>query len=240
MDVLHNLKFKGSGPVLEYVTEFPSSPDEGQMALKDGIVYCFTTIENVLTWYPLSGKTTHYIHNQGLLAVQWNIEHNLGTTDLIYFIYNENGKLIEANLTPVDNNSFKIDFTVAKKGKVVVFAAGTTLGTSGDIIESPYFLPREVNSTGTINDNELIICATTGEILPEESIAYTLSLPSSPVNLDIIKIIDRDSNAQHRPVALSSTHLIDNSNEDFVLDVDNFSVELIFLSSTNAWTITSN
>jgi len=123
MQVLSDLIFKGSGAVLDHLTEFPSSPQDGQMCLVDGIVYIYTKLGTMTTWYPLSNKTGYFVHNQGMLGTLWTIEHNQNTSNFLFFVYDENNKLIVPTYNYVDDNTFKLEFTEAKKGKAVVFVA---------------------------------------------------------------------------------------------------------------------
>ena len=123
MQVFSNLKFKNSGPVLEFVTEFPSSPSDGQMALVDGVVYIYTTLAGFKTWYPLSNETSYFVHTQGIDATTWTITHGLDTSDFIFFVYDSNNQLMQPAYEFVSNNQFKLNFSTAKKGKAVVFVA---------------------------------------------------------------------------------------------------------------------
>jgi len=123
MKVLSNLQFQNSGPALELLTAFPTEPLDGQMALVDGVVYIYTILSGFKTWYPLSNETGYFVHQQGIASTTWNIVHNLDTADFIFFTYDENNKLMTPSYTYVDNNSFSLDFTVAKKGRAVVFVA---------------------------------------------------------------------------------------------------------------------
>jgi len=123
MKVLSNLEFNGSHITLDNVASFPTSPTDGQMALVSGIVYIYTSLSGVTTWYPISNESTYFIHTQGVASTNWRIIHNLNTTNFIFFVYDSNGNLMQGDYVPVDNNEFDLNFTVARSGKAVVFVA---------------------------------------------------------------------------------------------------------------------
>ena len=122
MDVLSNLLFKNSSMVLHANATFPENPTPGEIALVDGVVYVYTTLDNFRTWYPMTNRKQNYIHTQGLESTEWIIEHNMNTTNYIFMAYDSNGALMDPSYEPIDNNSFKVIFTLAKAGKLIVFA----------------------------------------------------------------------------------------------------------------------
>jgi len=123
MRVLSNLKLHGSHLTLDEVSDFPTSPGNGQMVFVSGVVYIYTTISGVSTWYPVNSKSSSFVHIQGVASTSWVIKHNLNTTDFVFFAYDSNGDLMQGDYVPVDNNTFNLDFTVARYGKAVVFVA---------------------------------------------------------------------------------------------------------------------
>lgn len=123
MNVLTNLKFQGASPVLEHLTEFPEQPYDGQMTLINGVVYMYTTLKGMSTWYPLTNEKNYFVQTQGLASTSWTVNHNLNTSNFIFFVYDENNNLIQPDYEYVNDDSFKLNFTVARKGKVVIFYA---------------------------------------------------------------------------------------------------------------------
>ena len=97
MKVLSNLDLKGSHITLDNVSKFPSSPSDGQIVLVSGIVYIYTTISGVTTWYPISNESSYFIHTQGTTSTRWKIIHNLNTTNFIFFTYDINGNLMQGD-----------------------------------------------------------------------------------------------------------------------------------------------
>ncbi len=99
MEVLHNLNFKNCGPVFATVTEFPASPDVGLTVLKDGIIYTYTVIQGVYSWYPLSNKVNSYVQTQGVASTTWTINHGLNNDNILFFVYDDNHNLVEPGFT---------------------------------------------------------------------------------------------------------------------------------------------
>jgi len=183
MEVLSNLKFKGSGPVLESLTNFPTNPDSGQMCLVDGCVYIFTAVNNIETWYPLTNKNMSYIHTQGVSALEWTISHSLNSDNFIFFIYDENDNLIEANYSVIDSNSFKLTFTLAKKGKVVVFAAveNNALSMSSDNLKVKNIINgfTDLSAFNLLPDGSIEF---NGNLVPSLANTYSIGTPTNPVS----------------------------------------------------------
>jgi len=133
MNILANLKFNGSNPILEHASGFPENPQDGTLALVKGIVYMYTHIGGMLTWYPLTNEKNYFVHAQGLASTEWNIIHNMHTTDMVFFAYDSTDTLMTGTHVPVDGDRFKIKFTSAVKGKVVVFAGADALNVEKNI-----------------------------------------------------------------------------------------------------------
>lgn len=181
MNVFSNLKHKGSFSILEEFNELPSSPERGSMTLVKGVMYVYTALKGVLTWYPLTNEKVYFVQHQGEASTEWVVKHNLGTTDIVFFTYDENNYRIEANQVPVDNNSFKMEFTNAKKGKVVVFSAGgeNACIDSYSKIESDNLLDLKADKGGDstqvfqvangVNANEAINVGQFNNLLPRTS-----------------------------------------------------------------------
>lgn len=100
---------------------FPENPTTNQIVLVDGILYIYSRINDVRTWYPLTHKKTTFIHVQGIAASEWTIQHNENTTDYGFFAYDENGNLQFANTQVIDENSCKLLFSAPIKGKAIMF-----------------------------------------------------------------------------------------------------------------------
>lgn len=81
------------------------------------------------TWLVLTSSvapSTKYTHTQGSASATWNINHSLGTTDLVYSVYVQVGPnmvpIIPNDIAFVDANNITITFSMAYAGKAVLIA----------------------------------------------------------------------------------------------------------------------
>ena len=136
--------------ILNGVTAFPLTPKEGEFCFRkdQGILYMYSTIDLLATWYPLTNRTDYYVHTQAIAAASWDIEHGMHSQDLIYFVYDANNTLQFAEITFVDMNNVTITFTEDVAGKCVIFAAGAGFGGVSGATGSK--LDGSVDITGTL------------------------------------------------------------------------------------------
>jgi hypothetical protein len=104
------------------LSDFPANPRQGQANLVNGALWVFATISGISTWYPLTNKKNSYVHTQAVESFQWTVAHGLATDDVIYAAYDMVGNLLVASRTRIDENTFRLNFTSATSGRVVVFA----------------------------------------------------------------------------------------------------------------------
>lgn len=133
MKVLSNLEHLTSYSKLHVFSQFPTSPEEGMLVLRDdGLLYIYTTVEATPTWRPLNVQTKSYVHTQESASTSWSINHNLDSQDIIYFIYDGSSDRHEpATQTFNDVDNMTVTFTEAISGKAVIFAVGQDPSTSG-------------------------------------------------------------------------------------------------------------
>jgi len=123
MDVLSSLNFKDSNFTLHNSNDFPRDPQKGQLVLVNNIVYIYVDLSGFTTWYPLSNETSYFLHYQSIVSTSWIITHNLNTSDFIFFVYDENKKLVQPSYNNISDNQFELIFTQSTKGRAVVFVA---------------------------------------------------------------------------------------------------------------------
>ncbi len=136
-------------------TEFPSSPTRGQFAFVSGVLYMYTSIRNVETWYPLTNQKKSYIHVQSTSSTQWTVLHNLESTVFIFMVYDTNGDLILANLSDITENSFKLNFTSAISGKVILFVEYDQDFNNNET-QSIFNALKDIDGTGSGLDSDLL------------------------------------------------------------------------------------
>lgn len=105
-------------------TDFPSNPTPGDSVVVNGVLYFFTSIDGEEpVWVPLGTKRLNAVVYVEEPQLEWIIEHNLATFDLVASVYDVNNKLLDAPFTIISANIIKYTFTNPVKGKAVVFGA---------------------------------------------------------------------------------------------------------------------
>lgn len=133
MQVLSNLSFDGSGLVLDFLDDFPSDPFEGKLALVTGVLYIYTRIGVVETWYPLTNRMSQYTHTQGLASNLWDIEHNLNISEFTCVVLDIDNKPIQGTQTIIDSNHIQITFSAEHQGRCVIFFNTNSYYTKEDV-----------------------------------------------------------------------------------------------------------
>ena len=122
-----DLDLRGSMIFSKDLSVFPASPRLGEQVLKEGVLWMWTAVQGITTWFPLTNKKNSYVHTQGVASTAWTVEHDLGSSDVIYAVYDNNGSpMYPSNLTSITANSFIMQFSEAVTGRVVVFAEAET------------------------------------------------------------------------------------------------------------------
>lgn len=106
------------------ISAFPASPALGTPAFKGGVMYIYATFQGITTWFPLNKPQSSYVHNQGLEALTWTINHKLASKDVIVGVYNLNNDVIDAAITHSDATGewvTTITFTSVTAGYAVIF-----------------------------------------------------------------------------------------------------------------------
>ena len=105
-------------------TDFPTTPKLGQHVVVNGVPYIYSSIDGEEpVWIPMGIKRLNTVITVDSPLLEWIIEHNLATFDIMASVYDVNNKLMEAPFTIISANVIKYTFTNPVKGKVVVFGA---------------------------------------------------------------------------------------------------------------------
>lgn len=124
--VFSNVEYvQGAAPTFDTsLTEFPENPKSGQYAVVSGVPYIFSSIDgDEPVWVPMGIKRLNSVVTIAEPQLEWLVEHNLATFDLVASVYDVNNKLMDAPFTIISANVIKYTFTNPVKGKAVVFGA---------------------------------------------------------------------------------------------------------------------
>jgi len=104
---------------------FPANPKIGTIMIKDKCLFAYIKVGDLETWYPFASKTNSYIHTQGLDSSTWVVTHNLNSTNLWIQVKDQTGNILSVGKQDIDANSFRLTFTSAARGTVMVVAPDT-------------------------------------------------------------------------------------------------------------------
>jgi len=166
--VLNDLSLVGALVFSTDNADFPANPAIGTFVIKNKNLYGYVKIGDLETWYPFSHKTNSYIHTQGANSLTWTVNHSLGTSNVWIQVLDTNGNIVSVNKQTIDSNSFRLNFTEAVRGTVVVVApdsidvpavkatsisvgTGVTIDTSGVYVNGNPVLTN-ASITAQIND----------------------------------------------------------------------------------------
>lgn len=123
---LNDLELYGAFSMCQLVEEFPANPKVGMFVLKrDGAsagMYGYLRLGGFETWYPFASRTSFYIHTQAVAAINWVVNHGLGTSDVFAQVKDDFGNIINVGKLDIDENSFELRFTTPVTGTVMVVA----------------------------------------------------------------------------------------------------------------------
>lgn len=133
MKVLTDLINRGHVVLMDDGDVFPVSPLIGQFALVAGVLYIYSSVDGFSAWRPLTRQIEHYKHTQVTSAIQWTVDHNLESDDLIVGVYDEDNTVtFPANIEFTSLNRIILDFTVAIKGKALVFSMSDSVSVGAN------------------------------------------------------------------------------------------------------------
>jgi len=104
---------------------FPANPKIGTIMIKDKCLFAYIKVGDLETWYPFASKTNSYIHSQGLDSSTWVVTHSLNSTNLWIQVKDQTGNILSVGKQDIDANSFRLTFTSAVRGTVMVVAPDT-------------------------------------------------------------------------------------------------------------------
>lgn len=205
---------------------FPENPQLGQFSVVNGALYYYTQIKGISTWYPLTTPRNSYVHVQGIESTTWTINHNLGSVDILYFVYDQNDVYTISNVEAISSNQLILSFSEAIRGKVVIFAAIDD-ATNAAIQSVPSW--TVINSNYQSIYNQYLLADTTNE-------SFTIYLPINPSENYKIVIADYNNTfGLHNLIVSPGTENILGVNDTFIIDKDCAKVEFIYTDSLQGW-----
>lgn len=154
---------------------FPENPATNQISLVDGILYIYSSINGVRTWYPLTHKKASYIHTQAIPAIEWTLTHNQDTEDFGYFAYDAANNIMFTSVEIIDRNTIKIILSEPSAGKAIMFFDYeiTAKNITGDNLNI-------TNIEGMFSKvgNDIIF---SGNLIPDTADTWSIGNPSTPV-----------------------------------------------------------
>jgi hypothetical protein len=102
----------------------PENPEIGTLAIKDGMLYGYFTIQGVEVWYPFSSQNSSYVHTQGVASQEWIIQHNLNSENIWYQVRDSQGNITMVGAeTITSRNEIHLKFSIPITGVAVLVAA---------------------------------------------------------------------------------------------------------------------
>ena len=182
---------------------FPANPKIGTIMIKDKCLFAYIKVGDLETWYPFASKTNSYIHSQGLDSSTWVVTHNLNSTNLWIQVKDQTGNILSVGKEDINANSFRLTFTNAVRGTVMVVAP--------DTVDVPLLKASliqvgqavEINTSGVyINGSPAL---TGASIQPQIDASIAAVVGAAPAALDTLKeIADQLANDQSAVSALTT------------------------------------
>jgi precorrin isomerase len=201
--VLNDLSLVGAIVFENDNADWPSNPAIGTMILKDQVLYAYIAVGGMETWYPFSTPTNSYVHTQGLASTTWVVNHGLGTANVWFQVKDANGNVVIAGKEDINSNSFRLSFTSAITGTVMVVAPDTidVPAVRATMIDVGTVQIRSDNIS--INGNNVL---TSASITTQINNAISSVVGAAPAALDTLKeIADQLASDESAVSALTST-----------------------------------
>lgn len=121
--VFTDVKFQpGSTLTRDTRNQFPTNPEVGMDTMVNGVYYYYGAPDGETPmWIPVGNKRSHSTVNVQTPQLDWTIEHQLGTHNVIAVAYDTNGRVMDASFTILSANVIKFTFAIPVAGKVTVF-----------------------------------------------------------------------------------------------------------------------
>ena len=221
-----NIKEK-SGIIFQNTDTYPENPEIGQLAFVNKLLSIYSEdLDGSPSWHPLvNANVITYTHTQGLESLSWVINHNLNTSDLIYFVYDETDSVVYPSTVEfISNNVINLTFTESIKGKCIIFSANLVSSTLMN------YAVETKQSSFIAQSNKIYSIDTLSNVV-------SVNMPGSPNNGDWVGFIDKSANFSVNNVNIlyDGTNKLQYTDDNFILDVDELNIKFVF--ANNNWVI---
>lgn len=108
-------------PSLQAVANFPDVPVVGEFIFKDQRVLICIEIDNGLpVWVPMTAQLNTHVHDQGVAATTWTIDHSLNSASAVVTVIGTDGKHIIPDEITNNYNQTVITFNENQAGRAVL------------------------------------------------------------------------------------------------------------------------
>jgi hypothetical protein len=125
IEILNQINLEKDMSFVQEYLDFPQNIPVGNLAIVKGVLYHYSEINGVPTWYPLTKQKNIITRIQASASSEWVVNHQFKSTNFGVFVYDENNLLQIVQPVIIDENSFKVVFTKPKRGKLLAFFDST-------------------------------------------------------------------------------------------------------------------
>jgi hypothetical protein len=182
--VLGDLELTGALVFGKNFNDFPVDPKPRTIVVKAGQAFMYTELVNgsgYFTWQPIGSKYASYLHTQGVASTSWTVSHGFNTTDFAYFVYDNNHRLVIANIEIVDSNTARIVLSEAMTGTAVFFSTQFVTApaiTASESVTIQTIALRDAQGVLTVNNNPVAMA---------EAVATAVAQVESSISAEVVR-----------------------------------------------------
>ncbi len=182
--VLGDLELTGALVFGKNFNDFPVDPKPRTIVVKAGQAFMYTELVNgsgYFTWQPIGTKYASFLHTQGVASTSWTVSHGFNTTDFAYFVYDNNHRLVIANIEIVDSNTARIVLSEAMTGTAVFFSTQFVTApaiTASESVTIQTIALRDAQGVLTVNNNPVAMA---------EAVATAVAQVESSISAEVVR-----------------------------------------------------
>ena len=104
------------------LTDFPSNPIPNTYYTINDVVYLYTYVKGVATYFPVTNLSNSMVITQAIASNTWTLTHNLSYMYPFIQVVTTDGQMFSPGYTPVDANSLIINFNEAIAGYALIIS----------------------------------------------------------------------------------------------------------------------